>query len=135
MHANSLLTGFGLGAGWMYFFDPEQGRSRRKLLLDQLNSAMCDVSCTADKTWRDVGNRTYGTFAGLRSAVTHHEISDQVHVERIRSKLGRYVSHPAAVDVEAHDGCIELGGPILASEVEPFVSHVKSMAGVKSVEN
>jgi hypothetical protein len=133
--ACSLVTGFGLGAGVMYFFDPQQGRRRRKLLLDQVNSAMCDVRCAADATMRDLRNRSYGTFAEARSAFAPHDNSDRVLTARVRSKLGRYVSHPAAIKVEAHDGCVCLSGPILASEVQPLVARVKSITGVRGVEN
>ena len=135
MNVSSLIAGLGLGAGFMYYCDSEQGRRRRKLALDQTHSLMCDISDAADVTWRDLRNRSYGTLAQLRSAVNAKKTSDHALAERVRSKLGRYTSHPRAVEVTAHDGHVTLTGPILASEVEPLISCIKSLSSVSKVDN
>lgn len=135
MHATTFFKGIGIGAGMMYFWDPEQGRRRRKLLQSQVQGTFNNIGEAADKTWRDLTNRAYGSVVELRSTVGSHDNSDRVVEQRIRSKLGRYVSHPSAIEVEVTDGCVTLSGPILANEVEQFVSCVKSVRGVKSVEN
>jgi hypothetical protein len=135
MTSNSLFLGLSLGAGTMYFLDPQQGRRRRKLVLDQFHSATCSLNRFADTTYRDLSNRAYGTAAELRSAFTSHDASDGVLHARVRSKLGRYVSHPSAVRVTAKNGCVTLSGPILASEVQSLVQRVKTIPGVHHVEN
>jgi hypothetical protein len=135
MNSTSLFMGFGLGAGAMYFLDPQQGRRRRKLVLDQIHSATCALERAADTTWRDARNRTYGTAAELRSAFSSHEAPNQVLEARVRSKLGRYVSHSSAIVVTAKDGCVTLSGPILAAEVQPLVQRVKTIPGVTRVQN
>jgi hypothetical protein len=49
--------------------------------------------------------------------------------------MGRYTSHPSAIEVMANNGRITLRGNILATEVQPIVSAVKTVPGVKRVEN
>jgi uncharacterized membrane protein len=84
---------------------------------------------------RDVVNRLRGAVAGARSLVTGEEPSDDVIVERIRSRLGRLVSHPHAIRVRVRDCVATLDGPVLASEVDRLLDAVCTVAGVTSVEN
>jgi hypothetical protein len=45
------------------------------------------------------------------------------------------VSHPAAIEVDAADGCVHLSGPVLADEVEQLVECVRNVRGVRSIDN
>lgn len=135
LNATSFISGASLGAGLMYLLDPRQGRRRRKQILDQVGHAILEVQSAADITRRDVQNRSYGVFARLRSSMVLHDNSDRVVEARVRSKLGHYVSHPAAIRVAVDEGHVLLDGPILASEVRPLLSAVKSVMGVRSVAN
>jgi hypothetical protein len=49
--------------------------------------------------------------------------------------MGRYISHPHAVEVTAYAGVVTLTGNVLAHEVQPFIASVKSIPGVRRVEN
>jgi hypothetical protein len=62
-------------------------------------------------------------------------VPDEKLVARIRSKMGRYVSHPHAVHVEANNGEVTLSGSILAHEASKFLRCVKGIAGVGNVNN
>jgi uncharacterized membrane protein len=53
----------------------------------------------------------------------------------VRSKVGRLVSHPGALEVTARDGRVTLQGPILAHEVDCLVRGVSSVPGVTGVDN
>lgn len=55
--------------------------------------------------------------------------------ERVRAKLGRYVSHPEAIVVESQGGCVSLHGPILRSKVEELINAISSVRGVTEVVN
>jgi uncharacterized membrane protein len=132
---SNLLTGAGLGAGLMYFYDPVLGNRRRSLMRDQFYHAISKTRRGADATLRDVEHRIYGTFAELRGSVTADDADDPVIVDRVRSKMGRYVSHPAAIEVSVQNGVVTLGGPILADEVEDLLCAVKSVRGVEDVQN
>lgn len=131
----SLLAGAALGAGAMYFFDPVVGRRRRALARDQLIHAQCRCMKSADVMRRDASNRIYGCMARLRSSLHSDQPSDEVLVERVRSKLGRWVSHPGSVKVSAHDGCVHLSGTVLANEAEGLMSCVRSVPGVHEVRS
>jgi len=132
----SMLGGLGLGATLMYFFDPDRGRRRRALLRDQLLHAGRRLREARRITAVDVSNRSYGLWAeASRWLRAPAGISDRELAERARSKLGRVVSHPHAVEVTVRDGHVTLSGPILMEEVQPLVSCVHRVEGVRSVED
>jgi hypothetical protein len=67
--------------------------------------------------------------------VSGASVADEVLVGRVRSKIGRVVSHPSAIEVTADQGRITLRGPVLAREVEDLLAAVSSVQGVADVEN
>jgi hypothetical protein len=134
-HPVTFLKGIGFGAGLMYLFDPDRGNQRRALLRDQVSSA---VGCTEDcieTAVRDLNNRLTGFSHELRAMTSGEQPDDRTLAERIRSTMGRYVSHPRAIDVQVQQGCAVLSGPILADEAQGFVRAVKGVRGVQGVEN
>ena len=135
MRAVGMLQGLLLGAGAMYLLDPQQGRRRRALLLDQVNHFGHAIPDALDVAWRDLSNRAEGTVAELRHLFESDDVSDAVLCQRVRSKAGRYVSRPSALEVDAADGCVILSGPVLAHEVDDLLCAVQSVRGVRSVEN
>ena len=54
------LTGIGLGAAAMYFFDPNGGGRRRALVRDKAVGISNDVSEVVRKTTTDMSNRAQG---------------------------------------------------------------------------
>ncbi len=130
-----LIGGMGLGAGLMYLFDPDRGNRRRALIRDQVISALSQTDDVIGKTSRDLSNRAYGLMAEARSLLTSEEVPDEVLVERVRAKMGRYVSHPHAIGVTASQGRVTLSGPILKDKVDQLISAVSSVRSVKGVEN
>ena len=124
-----------LGAGLMYFLDPVQGRRRRALVCDQCASVLAQWSDALDKAARDLSNRTWGMVAEAQAAGFEAPVDDDVLVARVRSKLGRAVSHPSAIDVTAHQGCVTLRGPILAHEVPQLLRTVRAVRGVCEIDN
>jgi uncharacterized membrane protein len=135
---NSLvgLSGaLGLGATLAYLLDPERGRRRRALASDQLISAAHAAGDAADATSRDVGNRIMGTIARVRSLFAPDNATDDVIVERVRSRMGSTVRHTRGIFVTARDGHVTLRGPVLAGEVVPLLRRVTNVRGVSSVDN
>ena len=63
------------------------------------------------------------------------EVSDDTLAQRIRSKLGGWVSHPSSIEVNVQGGKVTLSGPILAREVDRLVSQISSMRHVSEVDN
>jgi uncharacterized membrane protein len=125
----------GLGAGLMYFLDPNLGRRRRALARDQVVSALSRVDDCLDATVRDLTHRAEGLAASARSLFAAGRAPDEVLVERVRAKIGRYVSHPGSIEVTAHNGRVMLRGPVLAREVDRLLSAVAAVPGVAGVEN
>ena len=128
-------TGLGLGTAAMFLLDPDRGKRRRALVSDKFALATRKTGECIGVTRRDLSNRTRGTIAAIQSRFSSEQPDDSVLVDRVRSKLGRIVSHPSAIHVEAQDGKVTLSGPILADEVSHLVSCVSWTRGVKDVTN
>ena len=111
----AVLGGIGIGAGLMFVFDPERGKRRRAMMRDRVTGTANKLSCTAGKVNRD--------------------LTDEVLIDRVRSKIGRVVSHAGAVEVAATDGRVTLSGPVLVSEADKLMRGVRLVRGVKDVEN
>jgi hypothetical protein len=135
---NKALTfgaGLGLGTGIMFLLDPDRGKRRRALVRDKLVSTAKKTGEGVEVTARDLRNRTQGIIAELQSRFSSKPADDATLVERVRSKLGRVVSHPGAIEVRAQHGNVTLSGPILAAEVPELLACVKSVPGVNEVAN
>ncbi len=87
------------------------------------------------KATRDLSNRAHGMIAEMEALLHHEALTDRVLVARVRSKLGRVVSHPRAIQVTVWQGRVTLRGPILAGEVAHLLSAVASVRGVTGVDN
>jgi uncharacterized membrane protein len=136
MNKNLLfLGGIGLGAGLMYIFDPNKGKRRRATARDAAHHIANAFDNAVGKTSRDLSNRAQGLVAELDSIFRCEEVDDDVVAERVRSKLGRAVSHPHAVRVAVDQGRVTLSGQILAGEVDQLLNRVWSVRGVTGVEN
>jgi uncharacterized membrane protein len=61
-------------------------------------------------------------------------MSDEVLAERVRSALGRAVSHPSAIDVSTRqNGWVRLNGAVLAHEYPELLDVVCSVRGVREI--
>src|SRR5439155_14308825 len=130
-----LLAGLGLGAGLLYFLDPQLGRRRRAHLGDKITRAFHQTGDALCVAGRDLGHRAQGLAAEARSLVTADKPNDRQLAERVRAKIGRYVSHAGAIEVTVNNGRVTLSGPILAREVEALADAVCSVPGVTEVED
>jgi uncharacterized membrane protein len=105
------------------------------LLRNKAEHATRIAADVAGKTRRDVRNHLLGALAEVESLFRTREVSDSILEARVRSKLGRVVSHPRAVQVKTDTGIVTLSGPILADEVHPLLDAVTAVSGVKSIGN
>ena len=131
----NFLTGAGIGAGLMYLMDPDRGNRRRMLVRDQTVHGLHLGARAADKAVRDLQNRARGTVAEAWAAFRREELPDAVIAERVRARLGRLVSHPNSIEVTAQQGRVTLSGPVLEHEVRELISRVRSIRGVRDVNN
>lgn len=55
--------------------------------------------------------------------------------QRVRSRLGDWVSHPGAIEVDVEHGVVRLTGQVLAKELDGLLSRILGVAGVLKVRN
>ena len=130
-----MAGGIGLGAALMYMLDPDRGSRRRALVRDKLASAANTIPNAIGVTARDLSNRAEGLASQVTSLFSSKEVPDEVLVQRVRSKMGRVVSHPHAIQVKADHGRVTLSGPILAREVDDLLAIVSLVTSVTDVDN
>lgn len=131
----AMISGLGAGAGLMYMFDPDRGKRRRARVHDRVTHMVNKTDEALSKTSRDVANRLTGMVAEAESLLIRGKASDEVLLARVRSKLGRLVSHPRSVEVKVVDGKVRLSGKILAAEKDALLKRVSAIKGVIEVEN
>jgi hypothetical protein len=131
-----LLGCVGLGAAFVYFLDPVQGKRRRALVYDKGRSYWRQTNRTIGGASRHVGNRARGFVKETRTRLRHEETpEDRVLVERVRSEMGHVLTNPGAIGVTAVHGQVTLSGPVPADEVNQLVRTVRSTRGVTDVVN
>lgn len=128
-------AGLGLGTGLMFLLDPDRGRRRRALLRDKCVWSARKTGEAFAVTKRDLANRAQGIASSIQSTFSSEPADDSVITDRVRSKLGRVVSHPGAVEVSTQNGRVNLAGPILADEAPYLLACVNRIPGVKQVMN
>jgi uncharacterized membrane protein len=131
------LGGLAAGAVAMYLGDPDRGRRRRALMKDKMNSMAVRTRSAIDVASRDLANRTRGMGAQARHAVKRRrEQTDDVIIrERVRTRIGRAVSHPHAIGVAVQNGRAVISGPVLAHEKAQLLAAVRRVPGVTGVDD
>lgn len=134
-HASHLLTALAVGAAGAWLLDPVQGQRRRAALRHWLTSRGRALARFAGKGGRDLRNRAIGTIAEARGRLAEGAVPDDTLAERVRAAIGHACSHPSAIDVEAHNGCVVLRGPVLAAEHHRLLRTASGVRGVRAIED
>ena len=125
-----------LGAFVMYLLDPDRGRRRRALMRDRTRRIGAEIGHFFCVAARDASNRLDGLRARARRLARRPgDADDLMVIERVRSAMGRVVSHPHAIQIGALDGRVTLSGPILTDEIPSLLAAVRSVSGVDDIEN
>lgn len=134
--AASAGVGAGLGAGVVaeYLLDPDRGRTRRARIRDQAAHTVRQANRSVEVAARDMSNRGRGLAARARHRSRGGAVDDRVVHERVRSTLGRYVSHPQAVDVHVEHGIVTLSGDVVRGEDGRARRALFKIPGVAGVE-
>lgn len=135
MKMKTLLTTIGLGAGLMYFMDPQQGARRRAMVRDKANRFVNNLDESIEKAMEDTRNRTRGVLSEMTAKLSDQGAPDWILEERVRSNLGRIAGHARGVTVTADGGRIYLSGPILREDEDAIVKTAMRTRGVHGVEN
>jgi uncharacterized membrane protein len=129
------LFGIGIGAGLMYWLDPDRGRRRRALTRDRAVHTANMLRHAAAVAARDTQHRVQGLWARARGRLAPANDADEVLLPRVRSAIGRAVSHTRSIEIDVHDGRVTLHGPVLAHEVDELLACVAGVRGVREVDN
>jgi uncharacterized membrane protein len=119
----------------MSLLDPNRGTRRRNIMRDKVVHARRLAREGWEATSHDLVNRSRGLAAAARSRLSPDDADDWVIEQRVRAALGRVVSHPSAVAVNASEGRVTLSGPVLADEVEGLLACARKVRGVEEVQN
>lgn len=132
---SAMVGGMALGAGLMFFFDPDRGRRRRALVRDKTVHLARASRNGFQFLSRGVAQRTRALVARAASLLTAELVSDDVLAERVRSHLGHVLSHPGSIEVSVADRRVTLRGPILSREVDELLARIAAVRGVAAVDN
>jgi uncharacterized membrane protein len=135
MKLKLILTSIGLGAGLMYFYDPQHGTRRRAMVRDKANRFVNDLDESINKALEDSRNRARGVLSEMTAKLSDQGAPDWILEERVRTNLGRLSAHARAVDVRSDGGRIYLSGPVLREEGEDIVKAAIRTRGVHGVED
>ncbi|MBI4397142.1 MAG: BON domain-containing protein [Elusimicrobia bacterium] len=85
--------------------------------------------------YAQTGARRHGAQARATSLIKEKEIDDERLAGRIRSMIGRRVSHSSSIDVSVQNGRVTLRGPILVDEEDRLIPKILFMKGVRDLDN
>ncbi|WP_224242838.1 SRPBCC family protein [Hyalangium gracile] len=129
------LGGVGLGAGLMYWADPRSGGGRRAHVREKARHMLYGAADALEVVARDMEHRARGLYFKLQGRLQEEQVDDVTLEARVRSALGRVCSHPGAIRVACRHGQVELEGTILASEVKRVLARVRSVRGVREIDD
>ena len=135
MKMRDFTVGVGVGLIAGYFWDPARGRHRRALGRDKMTRLVRTSRERFQKNAIDKANRTLGVVSEAASLVDTETADDRVVAERVRSEIGRTVSHPGSITVSVENGQVRLTGPVLTNEFDALMRTVMKVKGVKNVES
>jgi uncharacterized membrane protein len=135
MKLKTFATALALGAGLMYFYDPEHGNRRRAMVRDKANRAINRLDAAMDQAARDTRNRLRGMLAEMSARLSDQGAPDWILEERVRSNLGRIAENARGVSVSADGGHIYLSGPVLHQDRDAIVQMARRTRGVYGVDD
>jgi uncharacterized membrane protein len=135
MRLKTLLITVGLGAGMMYFFDPQQGNRRRAQVQNTINRWISDLDDSISKGKLDLRNRTRGVLSEMTARLSDQGAPDWILEERVRSNFGRISNNTRAIDVRADGGYIYLSGPAMREDRDAILKAAARTRGVYGVQD
>jgi osmotically-inducible protein OsmY len=123
-----------IGAALAYFFDPDNGRRRRKILVDKTG-----------KYFRQGAQQAQGVGAaaqGLKAQATRRseepkpQPDDVTLARKVETEIFRDAEVPKGqINVNAEDGVVYLRGEVQPDMIEELASKARKVQGVLGVEN
>jgi uncharacterized membrane protein len=135
MKLKTLITTLGLGAGLMYFLDPQHGERRRSMVRNKANQFVNDIDDSINIAMQDARNRARGVLSEMTARLSDERTPDWILEERVRSNLGRTGRYTRGIDVRAENGRIYLTGPVLQEDQDILMKSAMRTRGVHGVES
>jgi hypothetical protein len=132
------MGGVAFGAGALYLTDPVQGKRRRAQAQHKLQAFMQDPQGEAGEVLRELSHQWDGLKVQTGRLLQRDRvkpIDDHVLAARVRSRMGRKISYPHAIEVLAEKGRVVLTGSVLAAEHAGLLDFVQGIPGVESVKD
>jgi uncharacterized membrane protein len=123
------------GAIGMYLLDPIFGKRRRGHLMDKALHFSKLTARGFNVIARDTSHRIHGAVAASSRTFSTDHVDDDILIERVRSALGRAISHPHSIEVHAKDGWVTLAGPVPVNEHKHLLDYAQKVRGVQFVED
>ena len=128
-----------IGAALAYFFDPQNGKRRRKMTLDQAAGFFRQGGRRAERARRAVASEAYG----LKQKATHlreeekPQPDDTTLVRKVESEIFRDPDRPKGqINVNAERGVVYLRGEVQRPElIQELERAARNVQGVQEVEN
>jgi hypothetical protein len=131
----SMMKGLMLGAGFMYFYDPDRGLARRTQLREELLELRREFEEVVDNGLRDLQQSGRELNAEIMSKLRPDQTTDWLIEHRVRAGLHWDGLHTQAVDVSVRDGEVILTGAALSDEVQDLIQQASAVPGVRAVTN
>ena len=131
--ALAFLGGVGVGALVMYFLDPTSGNRRRAVTRDKMLKAGRETGHAIEGRAKAMAGRARGLAARARVHFESDTPSDDILAQRVRTALGRVISHPRMINISANAGVVTLSGTVSEEETKALSATVRSVPGVKDL--
>jgi osmotically-inducible protein OsmY len=133
------LLGAATGAGIVYLFHPDCGRTRRRRIVDQAQDKALSTARTVTDEVNAGLDHARNTMMGAVAEALPDERpeNDQALVSKVRSEvLGGATWSAYTINVDACDGVVTLRGQVDRSEqISELEDDVRGVTGVEEVEN
>jgi uncharacterized membrane protein len=135
MKLKTILVTLGVGAGLMYFLDPQQGKRRRALIQDRANRWINNLDESLEVGMEDIRNQARGVLSELTAKFSREDTPDWLLEERVRAVLGRVTRHSRLLDIRSDRGHVIISGPALRVDRDEIMKSASRTRGVSSVED
>jgi osmotically-inducible protein OsmY len=133
-----LALGAVLGGLLAYFFDPQQGKRRRREAGDRTAAFLRARARETARAGRGVAADAYGVSQKVQHLKEEpKDFDDATLADKVRSEALRRTEISAeGVSVNVQDGVVQLRGELERPElIDELVDRVRSVQGVRDVEN
>lgn len=132
MKLKTLITAIGIGAGFMYFMDPQHGERRRAMVRDKANDFVNNFNDSIDTAVENARTRARGVLTEMTAKLGNEGTTDWILEERVRNSLGRMAR---GVNIKSEGGRVALTGPVLREDADIIVQTAMRTRGIHGVDN